>query len=118
MTNDLFEGLLYEEEGTTIDFKKEQYQFVKATDEEKSELLKDILGFANARRRSATYILIGVEEVRGGRSDVVGIDASDQLDDHALQQFVNNLVNTPVRFQYQAFTYEGKNVGIIVIDEM
>ena len=61
MTNELFERLLYEEEGTTIDFKKEQYRFVKATDEEKSELLKDILGFANAFRRSATYILIGVE---------------------------------------------------------
>jgi hypothetical protein len=55
MTNELFERLLYEEEGTTIDFKKEQYRFVKATDEEKSELLKDILGFANAFRRSATY---------------------------------------------------------------
>ena len=117
MTNELFERLLYEEEGTTIDFKKEQYRFVKATDEEKSELLKDILGFANAFRRSATYILIGVEEVRGGKSNVLGINQSDQLDDHALQQFVNNLVNTPVRFQYRAFLYEGKHVGIFVIDE-
>lgn len=118
MTNDLFEDLLLEEEGTTLDCKKEQYRFVKASDEEKSELLKDILGFANAQRRAATYILIGVEEVRGGRSNVIGIDASDQLNDHALQQFVNNLVNTPVHFQYRAFTYEGKNVGIFVIDEM
>ena len=79
MTNELFERLLFEEEGTTIDFKKEQYRFVKATDEEKSELLKDILGFANAWRRSATYILIGVEDVRGGKSNVVGIPASDQF---------------------------------------
>jgi hypothetical protein len=117
MTNELFERLLYEEEGTTIDFKKEQYRFVKASDAEKSELLKDILGFANAFRRSATYILIGVEEVRGGKSNVLGINASDQLDDHAVQQFVNNLVNTPVRFQYRAFMYEGKHVGIFVIDE-
>ncbi|MBI4910940.1 MAG: ATP-binding protein [Acidobacteria bacterium] len=117
MTKELFESLLYEEEGTTIDFKKEQYRFVKASDEEKSELLKDILGFANAWRRSNTYILIGVEEVRGGKSHVIGIDASDHLDDHSLQQFVNNLVNTPVRFQYRAFTYEGKHVGIFVIDD-
>ncbi len=117
MTNELFESLLFEEEGTTIDFKKEQYRFVKASDEEKSELLKDILGFANAWRRSKTYILIGVEEVRGGKSNVIGIDASDHLDDHALQQFVNSLVNTPVRFQYRAFTHQGKNVGIFVIDE-
>ena len=57
------------------------------------ERLAAILGFANAWRRSATYILVGVEEVRGGNSNVVGIDPSDQLDDRALQQFVNNVVN-------------------------
>ena len=54
MTGELFESLLFEEEGTTIDFKKEQYRFVKASDEEKSELLNDIMGFANAWRRSKT----------------------------------------------------------------
>ena len=37
MNDDLFEQLLYEEEGSTLDFKSEQYKFVKATDEEKSE---------------------------------------------------------------------------------
>src|SRR5579864_5379397 len=65
MNDVLFERLLYEEESTTLDFKKEQYRFAKATEYEKSELLKDILGFANAWRRSEAYILIGVEEMRG-----------------------------------------------------
>jgi len=69
----LFERLLYEEESPTLDFKKEQYRFAKATQEEKAELLKDVLGFANAWRRSEAYILIGVEDVRGGRANVVGI---------------------------------------------
>jgi len=59
-----FECLLNEEEGTTLDFKSKQYLFAGATDEEKSELLKDILAFANAWRRSDAYILLGVEEVR------------------------------------------------------
>ena len=117
MNNEVFERLLYEEEGTTIDFKKEQYRFVKATEQEKSELLKDILGFANAWRRSEAYILVGVEEVRGGRGKVVGISAKAHLDDHALQQFVNNLTNRPVRFQYEALGFEGKQVGIIRIEE-
>lgn len=66
MDKAFFERLLYEEESETLDFKSEQYRFVKATEEEKSELLKDILGFVNAWRRSEAYILIGVEEVRGG----------------------------------------------------
>jgi predicted HTH transcriptional regulator len=48
----------------------------KLADDEKSELLKDILGFANAWRRATAYILIGVKEVRGGRSNVVGIPAT------------------------------------------
>lgn len=117
MDSKLFERLLYEEENTTLDFKKEQYRFAKATDDEKSEVLKDILGFANAWRRSEAYILIGVEDVRGGRGNVVGILATDHLSDHSLQQFVNNLTSQPVRFHYEAFGFEGKQVGIISIDE-
>ncbi|MCU1328137.1 MAG: hypothetical protein JWN34_3507 [Bryobacterales bacterium] len=117
MNNELFENLLFEEEGTTLDFKRDQYRFEKASEEEKSELVKDLIGFANAWRRTTGYILVGVEDVRGGRSNVIGIPASDQLQDHSLQQFVNSLVNTPIRFNYRAFTYEGKQVGIFVIEE-
>jgi hypothetical protein len=117
VTNELFESLLYEEEGTTIDFKKAQYRFVKASDEDKSELVKDLIGFANAWRRTTAYILVGVEEVRGGKSTVIGISASDQLDDHSLQQFINHLVNSPIRFNYRAFSFEGKQVGIFVIED-
>lgn len=117
MNDQQFEQLLYEEESTTLDFKKEQYRFAKATEEEKSELLKDILGFANAWRRSEAYILIGVEDVRGGRGNVLGIAATDHLDDHSLQQFVNGPTNRPVRFHYEAFGLEGKQVGIIRIDK-
>lgn len=115
MNSDLFEQLLYEEESTTLDFKRQQYRFAKASDEENSELLKDILGFSNAWRRATAYILIGAEEVRGGRSAVVGISESDHLDDHSLQQFVNSLTNRPVQFHYEAFGVEGKQVGIITI---
>jgi hypothetical protein len=117
MDQALFERLLYEEESTTLDFKNEQYHFAKAGENEKSELLKDIIGFANAWRRSEAYILIGVDEVRGGRSNVVGIVKTDHLDDHSLQQFVNSLANRPVRFAYEAFGFEGKQVGIIRIEE-
>jgi hypothetical protein len=39
------------------------------------------------------------------------------VDDHSLRQFINNLVNTPVRFHYRAFCHEGKQVGIFVVDD-
>ena len=112
----LFERLLQEEESATLDFKRDQYRFAKASELEKSELLKDLLGFANAWRRSDAYILVGVEDVRGGRARVVGIQATEHLDDHSLQQFVNNLTNQPVRFHYEAFGFEGTQVGIFRID--
>ncbi len=117
MTNELFERLLYEEESPTLDFKKEQYRFAKATDDEKSELLKDILGFVNAWRRAEAYILIGVEDVRGGRGNVFGIPHSDHFEDHCLQQFVNNMTNRPVLFHYEAFGFEGKQVGILHMEQ-
>jgi hypothetical protein len=107
----LMEELLNEEEGPTLDFKRDQYPFAKATDLQKCELLKDILAFANAWRRTDAYVLIGVEEVRGGRSNAVGINT--HLDDAKLQQFVNSKTNRPVVFSYETFSFEGVYIGVI-----
>lgn len=115
MDDEFLASLLYEEEGATLDFKKEQYRFSNATKEDKSELLKDILGFANAWRRAGAYILIGVEEARGVKSIVHGVDS--QLDDHALQQFVNSLTNRPIQFHYRTAVLEHKKIGVIHIEE-
>ena len=116
MDNVTFEQLLHAEESNTLDFKQQQYLFVQAAKEHKAELLKDILGFANASRECDAFILIGVREVRGGRSEVVGIDPSQQLQDHELQQFVNSLTNKAVEFRYEAFCYDTKQVGVIRIE--
>jgi len=109
----LMEELLNEEEGTTLDFKRDQYAFEKASDDQKSELLKDILAFANAWRRSDAYILVGVEDVKGGRGKVVG--ATQHFDDGAIQQFVNAKTNHPVTFSYEVFSFEGAQVGVFHI---
>ena len=74
MNDQLLESLLREDEGTALDFKRDQNPFEGVNDDNvKSELLKDILAFANSWRRSDAFILIGVQEVRGGRSKVVGV---------------------------------------------
>jgi len=108
---DLIEALLYEEEGVELDVKKGQYAFKNASEDEKSELLKDILAFANAWRRSDAFILIGVEEVKGGRNTIVGI--SELLDDAPLQQFVNYKTNRPIEFSYRNLQFEEKTIGVI-----
>lgn len=107
------EELLYEEEGTTLDFKREQYIFVSGNDYQKSELLKDILAFANAWRRSDAYILIGVEEVKGGRSMPLGIET--ELDDAQLQQFVNSKTQKPIDFNYGTLLIDSVKIGVIRI---
>ena len=110
---EVLESLLHMEEGPTLDFKREQYRFNRASDEDKSELLKDILAFANSQRYSTAYILVGVEEVKGGRSEVVGVQ--EQLDDASLHQFVNFKTNRPVAFTYFPFGYEGREIGVLSI---
>ncbi len=106
-------SLLGMEEGPTLDFKREQYCFDKATDEGKSQLLKDILAFTNAQRDRTAHILIGVEEVKGRRGEVVGVEK--HLEDASLQEFVNSKTSTPVEFSYFPFSVEGKSIGVISI---
>jgi len=113
LSNEFLEELLYEDESLSLDVKEKQYPFEKATKEQKSELLKDILAFVNAWRRSDAFILIGVKEVRGGRSIVVGV--SEHLDDAKLQQFVNSKTNRAPQFSYHEGTLDRKDVGILLI---
>ena len=113
MDNDLIDALLEEDESSTLDFKRDQYQFEGAKEEKKSELLKDILAFANAWRRTDAHIVIGVEEVQGGRSIVVGVQK--HLGESDLQQFVNAKTNRPIVFSYRGLMFEGKQIGVIQI---
>ncbi|MBK9014414.1 MAG: ATP-binding protein [Saprospiraceae bacterium] len=107
------EALLYEAESTSLDFKRDQYLFIGADDIQKSELLKDILAFANSWRRVDAYILIGVLEVKGGKSQVIGI--SQHLDDAQLQQFVNEKIQRPISFSYYTTKLEETHIGVIHI---
>lgn len=113
MNAEFFETLLFESESDYLDFKQEEYKFENAIDEVKSELLKDVLAFANAWRRNDAYILLGVREIKGGRSEVVGV--SKHLEDASLQEFVNSKVNKPIKFFYIPFEHDGKQVGIIYL---
>jgi len=112
-SDSLIDALLFEAEGAELDFKREQYPFEGEDDRTKSELLKDILAFANAWRRTDAYILIGIQEVAEGESTVVGI--AGHIDDAKLQQFVNSKTNRPVEFSYTPMTFRSKQIGVIHI---
>lgn len=113
ISKQFLESLLYEEEGTSLDFKIAQYPFEHATKEEKSELLKDILAFINAWRRTDAYILVGVEEIKGGKSKVKGVNC--HLDDAQIQQFVKDKVQRPIQLSYNVVELEETEIGVIHI---
>ena len=104
-------SLLYEDESSTLDFKSEQYP--RATDEQKGELIKDILAFTNAWRHADAYILIGVKDNPESRAIVVGV--TNHLEDANLQQLINSKTNQPVSFSYRSVRLDGKSIGVLHI---
>ena len=111
MQEPTIEELLNETEGSSLDFKRDQYPF--GSDDEKCELLKDILAFANPWRRETASILVGVEEIKGGRSRPIG--AQRHFEDASLQQFVNSKTQRPITFSYRVESCEGVEIGVIGI---
>ncbi|HBR2370871.1 TPA: putative DNA binding domain-containing protein, partial [Klebsiella pneumoniae] len=84
--HNLLNMLRYKSEGTDIDFKSAQYRFTNGSENDKSELLKDILAIANSWRDGTGYILLGFKDQRPNPAEVVGIH--DSIDDSRIQQFV------------------------------
>ncbi len=113
LDSEQLEQLLSQEEGHTLDFKQNQYQFERADDADKGELMKDILAFANTTRKDTAYILVGVKEVKGRCNEVVGVDRF--LDDARVQQFVNSKTQRPVVFSYQYISIGNRTIGVIEI---
>jgi len=107
----LIETLLNMSEGDTLDFKRDQYLFPGATDEQKSELVKDVIAFANAWKTTDAYIVVGADESPGGRASVVGV--TSHLPDADVQQLVNAKTNRPVHFEYVPVIVDGLQLGIL-----
>jgi hypothetical protein len=109
----LVETLLEQNESVTLDFKRDQYPFQGANDHEKSELLKDILAFSNAERKSDAFILIGVDENANKKPILVGV--SQHLEESNIQEFVNKKTNRPINFSYSTINTKDKQIDVICI---
>ncbi|OUM07716.1 hypothetical protein BW686_09710 [Pseudomonas syringae] len=111
MDDILIEKLLYMGEGTSLDYKQQQYIVSGKDLKAKSELLKDILAFSNAWRSEDAYILIGVNN----SGEVTGLD--NDPDDSRLQQFINSKTNHPIDFSYRSIIYKGTKLGLFTIHQ-
>lgn len=115
ITDEMIEMLCYKGEGNDLDYKAERYKFAKGSDNEKSEMLKDILAFANSFRTDTAYILMGFKENPPSPAQVIGLNAEDAIDDSRLQQFVNEKLESKLDFKYEERIYNGKHIAIISI---
>ena len=113
MSESLINQWLYASEGDSLDFKREQYRFIGASEIEKSRLLRDILSIANSWRREEGYIVIGIEDRPEKPNILLGI--SDHIDDAQLQQFVNSKTESVCNFKYSTCQVGEKTLGIISI---
>ena len=106
------ERLLYSGESDALDFKRDQYPLTN--NDEKGELVKDILAFANSWRTTEAFILVGVDETKvAGKSTLVGV--STHLKDSDIQQLVNSKTNRKVTFIYEPVSFQGYDIGVIMV---
>lgn len=115
LPDSLLEELRSAGEGSTLDYKAERYKFAKASEDEKSEMLKDILAMANAQRGGEAYILLGFKENPPYPAEVVGLPANGAIDDSRVQQFVNEKLESKLSFQYGEQLFDGKHIAVITI---
>lgn len=113
ITAEFVKKLVKHSESDTLDVKGDQYPFTSRDNDEKSEILKDILAFANALVSDDAFILVGVQERKPPPHKIVGI--STHLDDANLQQFVSAKLDRCPKFSYQEVRVDGVTVGVIRI---
>lgn len=115
LTDALLEELRYKGEGSDLDYKSERYPFAKASDEEKSEILKDILALANTHRGGTAHILMGFKESPPQPAEAAGLSPEGAIDDSRLQEFVNGKLETKLTFRYEERLFDGKHIAAISI---
>ncbi|MCQ9422315.1 ATP-binding protein [Pseudomonas sp. LJDD11] len=108
----LISHLLEIGEGTVVDYKYE-YSLRGANLREKANILKDFLAFANTRKTTPVYILVGVKD---GTREIVGIGPHGDQGDADMQQFLVNNVNRPISFSYRTVNYAHKTLGLYTIE--
>ena len=113
MTNDqaLIKDLLSQMEGSTLDFKRDQYKLEST--KQKSTFVKDIVCMANTPRDKSAYILIGIKERNGRAIDVVG--TSIHHDPAVLQDLITGNTNPVIQFSYKQVEHNGYVIGLIEI---
>lgn len=97
-------------EGDYLDFKEEDYH-----KENKIELVKDVIAFANSHSIRNKYIIIGIKEENNICQDIIGIDKEKVRDEAEFQQIIKTYIKEDLIFEYKIINIDGKDLLVIKI---
>jgi predicted HTH transcriptional regulator len=106
---ELLDLILYENENTRLDFKRDEYK-----KEDYSSFLKDVISMANAFSTQDRFIIIGLKPKSVEDRGIKGIDG-ELTDAATFQQLVHENIEPELSLEYFPFTIEKTKIGIIKI---
>lgn len=104
---DIDELIEHHPEGVFLDFKREEYHA-----DNKPELIKDILAFANASYSAERYIILGVVKDHDSINIVPVVKPQDSA---AIQQYIHDNITPELIVSYTPFNYKGQNLMVLTI---
>lgn len=93
-----------------LDFKEEDYH-----KDNKVELVKDIIAFANSHSIRNKYIIIGIKEENNICQDIIGIDNKKVRDEAEFQQIIKTYIKEDLKVEYKIVDIDGKELLVIKI---
>ncbi len=103
--------ILNQPESSTLDFKRELYDFAGAIDRANASLVKDVCAMVNTVRSQTSYIIFGVDAPAGRPVSVIGINSF--IDDGIIQDKVKQKISPRPEFKY--YTVQ---TGMVVLGVM
>jgi hypothetical protein len=114
MTPDRIRELCAQTEDTDLDFKEAQYDWDR---DGNLELAKDIMAMANVLHAAAepAHILVGVRQREDNTGEICGVAREQLLDDAAMHQKIERLLNATPHFTHRAVQIDAMWVGVIEV---
>lgn len=102
------ELIKYHHECDFLDFKQEEYN-----EQNKPNLIKDVLAFANANVAGDKYIIIGVKKT----NEITLFNIQSKWDSAQLQQYITKNITPDISIDYFPYQYKGHNLMILRIND-
>lgn len=112
--NELDDLIQFENENTSLDFKRTQYS-KKNAEETYDDLIKDIMAMANANVQGDRFIIVGVKHFPDGSRQFFSIDDKDFIDSATYHQIIRENVEPEIHFEYSPYRHEGHLLGVFRI---